>query len=322
MIKTKLILSVLAGALALGACDDLGSGSTGGDSARLSILLTDAPGDFKAAVVTITDIYLQPSEGENAERVYLRQGAAITTDLLTLQNKVQELVSDQPVPEGRYEQLRMVITGGYIEVEQAGGASAFYASSPTYEGLPAGARVTGELKMPSFAQSGLKVILNGGESDAEDGALTITGDQTLILDFDVSRSFGRQAGQSGKWVMQPVLKATNVQTTATLNVSLAMESGVQLPALATGAVTLAGFQVTLTPVAGGDVKSAALTDANGDGIFEAGFRYLRPGEYSVGITGPAGITFQTDRALPYTVTVGSGASATAAFKITAAALAG
>jgi hypothetical protein len=320
MMRGKLILPLLAGALAMGACEDLGTGSTASGSARLSILLTDAPGDLRAAVVTITDVYLQPAEGENAERVYLRQGAAITTDLLTLQNKVQELVSEKPVPAGHYEQLRLVITGGYIEVEQAGGSSAIYASSPGYEGLPAGARVAGELQMPGFARSGLKVMLTGGTSEENDGAVTVAGEQTLLVDFDVSRSFARPAGNSGKWIMRPVLKATPVQSAASLTVSLSLGSGVQLPSLGSAAVALSAFQVTLTPAAGGDAKTAALTDANADGTFEASFPYLQPGEYRVGIAGPTGITFQTDQALPLTVTVGTGASATAAFKLSSVAL--
>jgi hypothetical protein len=65
--------------------------------------------------------------------------------------------------------------------------------------------VTGDLQMPSFAQSGLKVNLPGD-------AITVEGDdqRILLVDFDVSKSFGHQAGNSGKWVMHPVITATDM----------------------------------------------------------------------------------------------------------------
>jgi hypothetical protein len=34
------------------------------------------------------------------------------------------------------------------------------------------------------------------------------------VDFDVAESFGKQAGQSGKWVMHPVLKGSVVEPEA------------------------------------------------------------------------------------------------------------
>jgi hypothetical protein len=56
--------------------------------------------------------------------------------------------------------------------------------------------------MPSFAQSGLKVNL---PSDL----FTVGADPVWVLvDFDVSQSFGRAAGGSGMWVMSPVLQGS------------------------------------------------------------------------------------------------------------------
>lgn len=301
----NLILPVAA--LALVACDGFGTGPSS-DQARVSILLTDAPGDFHAAVVTVTDIYLQPAEGEDAERVYLRQGEGITTDLLTLSNDVLELVENKTVPAGSYEQLRFVITGGYIEVETATG-TAIYASSPSYEGLPDGANVTGSLQMPSMAQSGLKVNLVSGDDD-EDGAVTLEGEQTLLVDFDVSQSFGKAAGQSGKWVMRPALKATVVEAAANVTVSVTGAEGLVLPTIDGTALTLGSFKATLTPAAGGDAKVVAITDADANGVFEAKFLYLFSGNYNVGFVGPDGVTVTMDKALPVSVSVAAGASET------------
>jgi hypothetical protein len=58
--------------------------------------------------------------------------------------------------------------------------------------------------MPSLGQSGLKINLPGGKLDIGEG------ETIVMLDFDAAESFGHQAGNSGKWVMHPVVKATNV----------------------------------------------------------------------------------------------------------------
>ena len=85
------------------------------------------------------------------------------------------LIEDVDIPDGRYGQLRFVVSGGYIVVEGEGGATELYASSPSYAALPAGAVVTGSV--------------------------------SLVVDFDVAQSFGKLAGGSGQWVMRPVLQA-------------------------------------------------------------------------------------------------------------------
>jgi hypothetical protein len=318
MLKNRFLLPLIAGVLALAACSDTGTGASGNTS-RVSLLLTDAPGDLRAAVVTITDIYLQGADDDDTGRVYLLRDASVTTDLLTLANDVLPIVDDEPIPAGRYGQLRFVISGGYIEVGNAGGGSTIYATSPGYEGLPVGAHVDGELKCPSCSQSGFKVLLNGFSEEADSGDdFELQGDQTLLVDFDVSQSYGRPAGNSGKWIMKPTLKATSVQSSASLTVTLAAAPGLTLPLLGETQMTLGAFDATLTSASGGEPAAVALTDENGDGVYEAKFRYLVPGEYQLGFAGPAGLTFTTDRNLPFPLTVTSGSSTTTAFTLTGA----
>lgn len=71
----------------------------------------------------------------------------------------------------------------------------------------------GTLIMPSVAQAVLKVNLPGDRLFVDGNA------QTLLVDFDVSQSFGQQAGESGSWVMHPVIQATEVpnDTEATID---------------------------------------------------------------------------------------------------------
>ena len=282
------------------------SDSTSAGNAKLSILLTDAPGDVKAAVVTISEIYLQGSG-----RVVLMD-TAVTTDLLTLANSTADLVKDAVVPAGSYGQLRFVITGAYIEVENGDGTTSIYATSSDYAGLPAGAHVDGTLQTPSFDQSGLKVKLPGG-------ALHLAAEeQILLVDFDVSRSFGHEAGGSGSWVMSPVLEATDFQTSGDAVVTLTAGESVTLPLIGGAAITLGDFKAVLMT---SDTTSEELsfTDDDADGTFEATFHFLAPGSYTVGVAGPAGITFTTDPSGTAQVDVGASASGSASFALITAA---
>ena len=296
---TPIYRTAFAAALVAGVagCSD----SVGGNGeTELSVRLTDAPGDFHAAVVTISEIYLQGSDG----RVVLSTNPT-TTDLLTLTNDVATLVDGVMVPEGSYQELRFVITGGYIEVEQDGGGTAIYASSPDYEGLPAGTQVTGSLQMPSFAQSGLKVVM-------EDG-LNVSGDQkVLLVDFDVTQSFGQVAGQSGMWVMHPVITGADFAASGSVSASLVLGESVTLP----GTTTLGEFEAVLTND-GGSAETAVLTDGDADGTFETDFLYLLPGDYTVTFNTPAGVTATIEPA-SIAVSLGSGENESAAAVVTAA----
>lgn len=296
---------VLAGALALplAACGE--SSGPNGDG-RISLLLTDAPGDVMSAVVTIEEIYLQGDDG----RVVLRD-EPVTTDLLTLANDVFLLVDDAPVPEGRYGQLRFVISGGYIEVEDEAGGSQFFASSPDYAGLPEGVVPDGELRMPSYDASGFKVSLPGDLLDL-DGTQRI-----LLVDFDVQQSFGQAAGQSGAWVLRPVIKATDVTFAATINAEVRLGDGVTLPQVGGQDVTLAQARVVLED-AQGSADTLALEDPDTDGVFTASWRWLFPGDYSVSFVEPDGLNLTTDVAFPVAVTLAEGAEETVAAVVTGA----
>ncbi|HYO73285.1 MAG TPA: DUF4382 domain-containing protein [Archangium sp.] len=294
-----------------------GLATTGcGNQNSVTIKLTDAPGDFKAAVVTISEVYLQGAEG----RVVL-SNEATTTNLVTLANDTRDIVKDAVVPAGRYSELRFVISGAYIEVEQADGSTAIFATSNDYAGLPEGATVSGILQTPSFSSSGVKVKLDG------DG-VEVAGEQKVILvDFDVSQSFGKERGQGDKWVMKPVIKGGEMVFSGSVNVTLARGEGVSLPTLNGTPVTLGAFRATLksteTDPDGASAPAAeelALTDSNGDGVFEASFKFLVPGNYEVSFVGPEGLSFTTHPGIPAPVTIGSGTDQTKAFVLTSASI--
>lgn len=269
-------------------------------NSSVTIKLTDASGDFKAAVVTIDQVYFQGEGG----RVVLRD-TPVTTNLLTLANDTADLVDGASVPEGRYSDLRFVISGAYVEVENADGSTSLYASSEDYAGLPEGAQVAGPLQMPSFGSSGLKVKL-------PEGGVEVRGEQkVLLVDFDVAASFGHEAGD--RWVMHPRLEATDIAFSGSAKVEVKLGEGVTLP----GGQTLARYSVALVN-AEGSRELLALTDANADGTFEAEFKWLIPGTFELSVAAPEGFQVATSPAKA-TITVGSGQVApTTVFTVTAA----
>jgi hypothetical protein len=298
MFPRALRRSLLFAAFLSLACSD--SSGPGGEH-RMTIQLTDAAGDVTAAVVTISEVYLQGNGG----RVTLSDDA-VTVDLIDLANSTALLVDEAVVPEGTYSELRFVITGAYVEVENATGGTDIYASSPDYSGLPTGATVTGDLQMPSLGQSGLKVqLVNGAD-------LEVTEDQDILVDFDVSQSFGHVAGQSGKWVMHPVVTGGVLSEAASFTATLSLAQGVTLPTVGGNAVTLGLFKAKLNG------EEMSFTDADNNGTFEAQFRFLLPGTYDLEIVPPAGVTITTNPASPMEVTIGTGATATQAVTIASA----
>jgi hypothetical protein len=291
MMRTR---TYLAATLALLASSCGSSQETG----RVTVLLKDAPSpDVRAAVVTISQVSLAGGSGP-----VVLLDTPVTVDLLTLASQVMTLVDGAAVPAGTYSQLRFVITGGYLDV-----AGSIYASSPTYEGLPAGATVAGELQMPSYARSGLKVILPG------DG-LVIGSDPTAtwVVDFDVSQSFGHDTG-TDRWVMHPVIKGTPIEETGSVAVTLALAPEAALPP----SVVIGEFSATLTPVAGGDVTVLGL-DALGDGRYGATFTNLAAGDYTVSFEPNEGATDYEISPPSATATVTAGATATLDFFIAGA----
>lgn len=289
-----------AALLPLGGCSDV---TTQGTS-TMSVLLTDAPGDFVKAVVTISEIDLVGAS--DSDRVVL-MNTPVTTDLLTLANNTQSLVENAVVPAGRFTQLRFVITGAYVEIENSDGTTSIYASSPSYEGLPAGATVAGQLIMPSYAQTGLKVSLPNG------GVSTSGGQQVVLVDFNVSDSFGQDAG-TGQWVMRPAIKASDFQLTGSALIAVSLDSGVTLPVVNGTQVTLADFSAQVTDAAGA-VRTVQVSDQGG-GAYAADVRLLTPGSASIDLVSPSGVTVTTDPVLPAALSITSGQQAGASIVIT------
>ena len=79
-------------------------------------------------------------------------------------------------------------------------------------------------------------------------------------------------------------------------------------------LTLGDFKATLTNT-GGSTETLPFTDANGDGIFEAQFVFLIPGDFSADVLAPAGVSFTTAPEHPASVPVGNGQQVSVAFTL-------
>jgi hypothetical protein len=298
----------------MAGCDD----STGSDTALISLALTDAPGDVAAVWVEIDEIYLQGG-GEEGRVTLLDQDQADALGqikLTDLAGTTLDLVGDVEISAGNYGQLRFVIEGAVLETEDDE-VFTFNALHP--DGNPS----TGALNCPSCAQTGVKVQLPGDAADLDSGS------HLLVLDFDVSQSFGRSAGNSGMWVMSPVIRGAEVGFTGSIAGTVDVErDGNQDPLVAipecpagmprdlASFVPMATAQ-TLVDDLGEPVT--ATTAVAVDGTFSFGF--LHPDNYDLGFVAAidfdgATLTFEADA--PGVVAVTSGGSGDVAYTITAA----
>ena len=263
------IALAMAVPLALAACDDSPTG--GGDGmARLSVLLTDAPGDGEAVWVDIADVTLRSDDGE----IDLLDEATGLIEITELVGSTQLLIDDTEIEAGVYREVRLFLAGAVLESKSGKVFTLGGAEHP--DGVPA----TGELKCPSCAQTGLKIKLGNG-------GVELDGETAVVLDFDVSQSFGHEAGKSGKWVMHPVIHATVVEDVhegATLTGTVALATGVAVPECPAGTPrSIQDFVPTMTATTLVDASNEPLVRTGtvaADGTFAVTF--VEPDAYALG----------------------------------------
>ncbi len=241
--------------------------------AELTLRLTDAtPRGIARAIVTIEKITLEGAHGD----VVLRD-EPFTTDLVALANSTTTLVEQGAVPPGQYQHLRLVVSGGFVEVEGEAG-SVIYATHD-YPETPSGYAVR-ELRMPGYDMSGLTVPLPGGDLASREK-------REVVIDFDVTESFAPEAG-TGAWAMRPKVAANKLEDTATIHV----EARADRQALA---AAVNGAEAWLWDKDNYLEGSVVLLDPDGDGVFAASFDYLDPGEapFSVTLHGAGGLSLVT-----------------------------
>ncbi len=197
-------------AVGLAACGD---GPTSGETTSLSLQLTDHPsGDVEAAWLQVDSVEFQGSGGGivvmDEPSDFIR-----VSDLQAVEDEFEPLVEGVEVPSGSYGQVRVFIGGAAVQSGADGDIFTFGEVPSEITGLDSDGQ-TEELVVPSIPQTGIKAIL-------ADEAVRLEGTQkVLAIDFDVSQSFGIQAGASGSWVMHPVMRVLDLELTGRIEGSI------------------------------------------------------------------------------------------------------
>ena len=161
--------------LFLFACgDDDGPGSTA--QPRIEVRLTDSPADYDKVIVDVVAVEVKIGDEDFRQ---LDENHAGTYDLLELTNGIDTLIANSALPAGELREIRLILgEENYLQIGNQ----------------------LKKLDTPSAQQSGLKIKL-------EDAVLEPDQQYLLLIDFDAGRSVV-EAGNSGKYNLKPVLRAT------------------------------------------------------------------------------------------------------------------
>lgn len=232
--------SALAALVAVAACNGTDSGTTG----QIQVRLADAAcSDIAAADVWISKVYLVGGTDSTGPQ-YVVTDQPQHYDLLDLRNGVTATLGTTTIPTGSYTQLRMVVDSGQVTL----GNNLLFA----------GGSAISPVKVPSGAQTGIKVNFSG--------PVQVTAGQTVLLvDFDVCRSFtftGPPLAPTGV-NFKPVLHATVTDVAGSI----------------AGTVGPAAAKITVYGILNGDTVATAAADTVSGAYL---LPYLHPGTYTVG----------------------------------------
>ena len=160
----------------LAACGGDGSSGSARETGSVSVGLTDAPVDSAQQVnIEVTALVLQPSDGDR-RRFELEFPAPI--NLLEFQGGAFEsLISDEEVPAGRYNWMRIELgNDNTVVIDNESGSGTYPLSTPSARGVQ-----TSGFTVPA-----------GGEV-------------SFTIDFDVRKSLVDPVGQDG-YRLKPVLR--------------------------------------------------------------------------------------------------------------------
>lgn len=186
------------------------SSTTSGDQGELVVEVTDKPFDYDlvvSAVVRVDEIRVhQEVDGEEGfETLY--KGQPIGFDLLDLTNGVTKTLVRADLAVGTYQQLRLHVVGGRIELVDGDVFST----------------ELGNLQLTSTGTSGLKVFIDPPVEVQSELSTT------LLLDFDLSKTFhavpANDPLNATKFQLKPVLHAVNKTMTGEVSGVVQVDDG-------------------------------------------------------------------------------------------------
>ena len=265
----RLFAAIALGTLGVAACSDSSGTSTG----QLTVRLTDAP--FPFSDVSQVDVFIvrvdakkaEPTDAEAADEGDMGGWTTIASpdalvNLLDLAGGKTMNLGAATLATGTYNGFRLII-------------------DPTKSMLTLADGTHPDVKFPSAAQSGIKVILDEPIQLTQDGSV-------MTLDFDVGSSFVMRGNNAKNgFIFKPVVHAVAQDVTGSVTGSVRANS-------ATGAGVSGATVEVLTAGSLIDdsdpthVVRTTSTDANGD--YRIGF--LLPGTYVLRATPPAASGFK------------------------------
>src|SRR5215212_10402298 len=265
--KSKLfaLLFAMTG-LTLASCD--GSGGLpllNGRTAQLNIQLTDKPfafSDVKSVDIFVVRIDGKAPETDNAEAEDESEEAGWETlaspdasfNLLNLTNGKTADLGVASLGPGTYRSFRLVIDTDKSSITLNDDTKA-------------------DVKWPSAGKNGIKILLNE--------PVEVSGTSTLVIDFDVGRSFvmrGNSISQNGL-LFKPVIHATTQQSTGIISGTVRGDNATG-PVIAGATVEVLKAGTTLGDTNSSNIVRSGVTDANGN--FTIAF--VPPGAYVVRAT--------------------------------------
>lgn len=166
----------------------------------MNISLKDSPfSDAKAVLVTFSVVSAHLTGADFITLPFAGSASSRTCDLKKLVT-AQDVLGVGPLPVGHYTQLRLVVSSAAIYFDNPSSGAACAASIGTPAGSSAAVDVpSGDLRL-------------NREFD-----LTSTTTTNILLDFDGDQSI-KAAGNSGKYIMTPVIAVVSVGTSNTSSI--------------------------------------------------------------------------------------------------------
>lgn len=183
LLKSLIIIALAASFV---SCSDSDNDSS--QNARLTVRLTDAPGDYEAVYIDVQDVMINSTGEEETGWESLEGVNTGVYNLLELTGGLNVLLADNQLPAGELKQIRLVL-GEDNSVKK-------FDEEPVF------------LDTPSALQSGLKVQVN----ETLEAGYTYD----IMLDFDVDASVV-EAGASGIFNLKPVIRASAVATSGIIS---------------------------------------------------------------------------------------------------------
>jgi len=187
-LKLKSLLLETVMAFGFTSCSDDDANGPEEGNARLTVRMTDAPGDYDHVWVDIEDVMIKTEAGVGEEEAEWESLSNVETDrydLLQLTGGVSQLLADVEIPAGYLDQIRLVLGPDNAVVVDG-------------EEIP--------MATPSAQQSGLKLQV---QQELEAGE-----NYEYLLDFDVDESIVMN-GNSG-YILKPVIRMSAMANTGTI----------------------------------------------------------------------------------------------------------